>query len=248
MLQRSASLLPEPPPLPRLLASGPVAVFLDFDGTIVEIAERPEAIAVPPGLASRLERLAGRLGGALAVVSGRSVGDLQRFLGREMLHFAGSHGADVRTPSGEPLSAARPVPVQVLEQLGAYAAASGLHLETKPHGAALHYRARPERGEEACGMVRALAAAQGLAAKTGKCVVELVWPGADKGTAVELLAARAPFAGARPVFIGDDVTDEDGFAAARRLGGFGIAVGPRPSAGASFALTGVKEVHAWMDA
>ncbi len=246
MPQAVAPNLPPPPPLPRLREAGRVAVFCDFDGTIVAIADNPDAILVPPGLAARLEALAGRLDGALAIVSGRSVEDLQRYTGPAAVHWAGSHGAEVRTPAGAALSAARAVPGPVSEALAAFAAEHGLHHEAKAHGAALHYRLRPECGDEARRFAANLAAAHGLALKEGKCVIELVWPGMDKGSAVELLAARPPFLGAVPVFIGDDITDEDGFAACKRLGGFGIAVGERSSAAARFALAGIEDVHAWL--
>lgn len=238
--------LPVPPALSDLLASGPVALFCDFDGTIVAIADNPEAIVVGPGLGARLAALAERLGGALAVVSGRSIDDLQRFLGPAAIHWAGSHGAEVRTAAGGTLMAARALPDAVVEALGGFAAAEELYHEVKAHGAALHYRARPDCEEKAERFAADLAEAHGLATKPGKCVIELVWPGANKGRAVEALAGRAPFAGAMPVFLGDDVTDEDGFAACTGRGGFGIAVGERPSAGARYGLGSVCEVHAWL--
>jgi trehalose 6-phosphate phosphatase len=239
--------LPAPPPLASLLADGPVALFLDFDGTLVEIADGPDAVAVPHLLASGLERLAMRLGGALALVTGRSIDNLHNFLGPLALHLAGSHGADVRSPCGTQLREGAPLPTVVADALGCFAAASGLLYERKAHGGALHYRVRPDLEEEAYRFATGLAEAHGLATKAGKCVVELVWPGADKGGAVDLLSLRPPFAGAAPVFIGDDVTDEDGFAACTRHGGFGIAVGERFSAAARYSLATVKDVHAWLE-
>lgn len=239
--------LPDPPPLAGLMTAGPVALFIDFDGTLVEIAEGPDAVAVSARLAEQLERLAFRMKGALAVVSGRSIDNLRAFLGPAMLHFAGSHGADVRGPSGAVLTAAAPLPPEVSDRLRAFAAATGLLFEHKPHGAALHYRAQPDLEDSAHEIAAGLADAHGLAIKAGKCVVELVWPGADKGGAVDLLMAQPDFAGATPVFIGDDVTDEDGFAACERHGGFGIAVGERPSATARYALETVKDVYAWLE-
>lgn len=241
------SRLPAPPALADLLADGPTALFLDFDGTLVEIAPGPDAIAVPTGLAAGLERLAAPLGGALALVTGRGIDNLQSHLGPLALHLAGSHGGHVLTPCGTPLREAAPLPAPVAEALGNFASDKGLLYERKAHGAALHYRARPELEADAHSFANDLAAAHGLATKTGKCVIELVWPGADKGGAVELLSLQAPFAGARPVFLGDDVTDEDGFAACARLGGFGIAVGDRPSAAACYSLASVKDVHAWLE-
>lgn len=241
------SRLPAPPSLAGLLAKGPLALFLDFDGTLVEIAAGPDAIAVPRQLATGLQLLATRLGGALALVTGRSIDNLQTFLGPLPLHLAGSHGGHVLAPGGTPLREAEPLPAPVTAALGAFAAERGLLFERKAHGGALHYRARPELEGDARSFAGALAADHGLATKDGKCVIELVWPGADKGGAVDLLAGSAPFAGATPVFVGDDVTDEDGFSACNRLGGFGIAVGERASAAARYSLANVKDVHAWLE-
>lgn len=239
--------LPAPPPLARLLAHRRAALFLDFDGTLVDIAAGPDAVAVPSGLTAALERLAMRVNGALALVTGRSIANLHSFLGPMKLHMAGSHGGDVRMPCGTPLREGRPLPSQVTESLGSFAAATGVLYERKAHGGALHYRARPEMEADAYRFAASLADAHGLTTKAGKCVIELVWPGADKGGAVDLLAAHAPFEGATPVFIGDDVTDEDGFVASERRGGFGIAVGERASVAARYSLATVKDVHAWLE-
>lgn len=239
--------LPAPPSLASLLAERPLALFLDFDGTLVEIAAGPDAIAVPERLGAALHRLATRLGGALALVTGRGIDNLQSFLGPLPLHLAGSHGGHVLAPCGTVLREAEPLPAPVAEALDDFARTNGLLYERKAHGGALHYRARPELEEEAHSFASDLASGHGLATKSGKCVIELVWPGADKGGAVDLLAGRPPFAGTRPVFIGDDVTDEDGFAACARLGGFGIAVGERASSAARYSLAKVKDVHAWLE-
>lgn len=238
--------LPAPPSLASLLLDLRLALFLDFDGTLVEIAASPDAVILPQGLARRLEGLNRHLGGALALVTGRSIENLQDFLGPLAVHLAGSHGGDVRAPDGTALRKGEPVPLPVVEALSRFAIAKGLLYERKAHGAALHYRARPELESVACDFAAELANVHGLNTKAGKCVIELVWPGANKGGAVDLLAGRAPFAGALPVFIGDDITDEDGFAACTRLGGFGIAVGERASAGARYHLATVKDVHTWL--
>jgi len=239
--------LPQPPPLASLLAEGRVALFLDFDGTLVDIAAGPDTILVPEHLAGGLERLSDRLGGALALVTGRSIDNLRQFLGPLRLHLAGSHGGHVLAPGENALREGEPLPRPVTDALAGFAAAFGLLYERKAHGGALHYRARPELEEEAHSFAGGLAEAHGLATKSGKCVIELVWPGADKGGAVDLLCRQPPFAGAMPVFIGDDVTDEDGFAACTGLGGFGIAVGERPCASARYSLASVKDVHFWLD-
>lgn len=238
---------PVPPSLAILLEDRRVALFLDFDGTLVDIAASPDAVTVPQRLSNRLEQLSRHLGGALALVTGRSIENLQNLLGPLAVHVAGSHGSDVRAPGGIALRNGEPVPLPVAKALSRFAITNGLLYERKAHGAALHYRARPELEPVACDFAAELANAHGLTTKAGKCVIELVWPGADKGGAVDLFAARAPFAGAVPVFIGDDVTDEDGFAACMRLGGFGIAVGERASAAARYHLATVKDVHTWLE-
>jgi trehalose 6-phosphate phosphatase len=243
----SSDALSSPPPLAALLESGRVALFVDFDGTLVEIASGPDAIAVADSLGRSLEALAGHLGGALALVSGRSIESLTSFLGPVSLHLAGSHGGHVQHANGDTLREAEPLPEAVGAALGQYAQRERLLYERKAHGAALHYRARPEFADQAHDFARKLAVEHDLATKCGKCVIELVRPRINKGGAVRLLSEQAPFAGAIPIFIGDDVTDEDGFAACKELGGFGILVGSREETSASHRLENVGEVHRWLD-
>lgn len=239
--------LPAPPPLGALRAQGSIALFVDFDGTLVELAETPEGIVVPDGLIGRLETLAALLDGALALVSGRALVDLERHCGEIPLARAGSHGIDRRHAHGGALGdAPEPMSGEVEQALGRFAEKAGIRLETKPHGGALHYRANPGAGEEALAYAQTLAVEHGFDVKHGKFVIELVRPGADKGGAVRAFMDHPPFAGRRPVFIGDDVTDEDGMAAAKKLGGFGILVGERESTGASYLLAGPQAVHDWL--
>ena len=241
MLQRST--LPPPPPLADLTDP---ALFVDFDGTLVEIASGPDAIAVAADLGSRLEGLSARLGRRFAVVTGRSLDNLDSFLDTTAFFRAGSHGAHVVDAEGSVLREAAALPDEAVASLMGFAQDNGLLYERKAHGGAVHYRSDPSQEYAVREIAASLAARYGLAARHGKCVVELVWPGADKGGALRLLAAMAPFAGGTPVFIGDDVTDEDGMAAAAALGGFGIAVGDRASDNATYHLDSVKDVHAWL--
>ncbi|HMC91944.1 MAG TPA: trehalose-phosphatase, partial [Allosphingosinicella sp.] len=118
----------------------------------------------------------------------------------------------------------------------------------KPASVALHYRLAPHREEEAVALAQSLAARTGLVVQRGKMVVELRPCGADKGDALRALMAEPPFAGARPVFVGDDVTDEDGFRAATALGGLGIIVGPPRETAAHYRLPDVEAVHRWLAA
>jgi trehalose 6-phosphate phosphatase len=244
----SATDLPLPPSLPALLTQGPLALFLDFDGTLVELAATPGAIAVPAGLGERLAGLSRRLGGRLALVSGRPIADLERHCGPLAVDCAGSHGAERRRADGSafgPPPAA--LPQDLLDRVARFAEVNAVAYERKPHGAALHSRAVPEM-EERCALFMAdLAGAHGLAVKRGKRVAELVRPGADKGHAVHAFVAAPPFIGSRPIFVGDDVTDEDGFLAAAGLGGFGVIVGDREPSVAQFRLADIAAVHHWLE-
>jgi trehalose 6-phosphate phosphatase len=243
----SASSLPAPPPLTEPGGEAPVALFLDFDGTLIDIAATPDGIVVPPDLATRLTRLSKRLDGRLALVSGRAVANLDEHCGPLAIALAGSHGLSRFSATRQRLGAQpTPMPEGVFEALTEFAARTGLHLETKAYGAALHYRADPSLAERAEAFAGSLAEEHGLMVKRGKYVVELVPPGADKGAAVREFMGEAPFAGARPVFVGDDVTDEDGFEAASQLGGFGVLVGHRNVTAARYALPDPAGVTQWL--
>lgn len=243
----SAADLPSPPPFEDLLAQAPLALFLDFDGTLVDLAQTPSAIVVPARFAKGLAGLSARLSGRLALVSGRSIEDLERHCGPLAVECAGSHGAERRRSDGRALGLPpEPLPERVLGQVDRFARENAVAYEAKPHGAALHSRTVPDM-EERCALFMAeLAAAHGLVLKRGKRVAELVRPGADKGAAVREFMAAEPFIGAVPVFLGDDVTDEDGFAAAGDLGGFGIAVGSRPTQAARYGLADPAAVQQWL--
>lgn len=239
---------PPPPPLSRL---APAALFLDFDGTLVELADSPGAISLPHGLKPLLDRLVGQLDGRLAIVSGRAVDDLQRHLGHSAAVLSGSHGAELRYADG------RCVPVSVPPGLAAArdavrrfvaADSGGLLVEDKPAGVALHYRLAPEREATVSAFLEALAGRSGLALQRGKMVAELRPEGTDKGAALRRLMAEPPFAGARPVFVGDDLTDEHAFEAAAGLGGAGVLVGASRPTAARWRLAGVAEVTRWLEA
>lgn len=239
--------LPLSPSLEDLLSREPLALFLDFDGTLVDIAPTPDGIFVPPMLAEKLHALRDRLEGRLALVSGRAIVDLERHLGALEIARAGSHGSDCRTAEGTVLGdAAAGLPQAVLDEIARFAAAEGFATEDKPHGAALHFRADPSLEPKGLTFANELAAENGLQVKRGKCVIELVQSGADKAGAVHNFMAAPPFAGATPVFVGDDVTDEDGMRAAVELGGFGIAVGDRVSENAKYGLASPAAVQQWL--
>jgi trehalose 6-phosphate phosphatase len=236
-----------PPPLSRLARA---ALFLDFDGTLVELADSPGSIAVPTGLAPLLDRLSERLDGRMAIVSGRAVDDLRRHLGASALVLSGSHGAELHYADGRSIPVSVPPGLaEARESVRRFAAGSvGLLVEDKPTGIALHYRLAPDRAEEADAFLEALAERSGLALQRGKMVAELRPRGSDKGAALRRLMAEPPFTGARPVFVGDDLTDEDAFRAAVALGGEGVLVGPARPSSARWRLEGVVDVTGWLEA
>ena len=240
--------LAAPPSLEQLAAEGPLSLFLDFDGTLVAIAPTHDAIEVPPDMAGGLETLSQRLDGRVALVSGRSLDNLAGHLGPCAVAQAGSHGIDRRLADGSRIgSEAVALPGDVAAALEEFVGGHAeLTLETKPHGAALHYRAAPSLEEQVLAHARKVADEAGMVTKRGKFVVELVRPGADKGGAVDAFMEEAAFSGTKPVFIGDDVTDEDGFAAANRRGGFAIAVGERPTQNARYRLATPADVRDWL--
>lgn len=241
-----------PPALASFAEGKELALFLDFDGTLVEIADGPDEITPIAGLADRLSRLADRFGGRCALVSGRGIDNIEDHLGPVGIAIAGSHGSDIRFASGKvPVDrlgeGARSLAPEIEADLRAFAQKHGVEYEHKSHGGALHYRRNPEMGERAVTFAHDLAAKHGWKAQGGKCVIEIVAGGSDKGTAVQTFMQAHPFKGARPVFVGDDLTDEAGFAACQKLGGIGILVGERGSTCAGYRLADVSSVHNWLE-
>lgn len=236
-----------PPPPLSLLENA--SLFIDFDGTLVEIVERPDAVVVDVGLRDLLEALLAGLGGRVAIVSGRSLAQLDEMLGplAQTLALSGSHGNEHRW-NGVTAHPIRPATLEAAtDALRAFGAEyPGTLIEIKSYSVALHYRQAPAIGPAAQAVAARLAGEHGLGLEHGKMVVELRVAGGDKGVAVRRLMARAPMAGTRPLFIGDDLTDEGGFEAARALGGAGILVGPPRATAAEFALPDVAAVREWL--
>ncbi|RKF19176.1 trehalose-phosphatase [Altericroceibacterium spongiae] len=247
MEMNEKSALPVPPPFEALRSNGSVAVFLDFDGTLVDLALTPDGIDVPPDLATRLEAFGQKLEGRLALVSGRATDNLEQHLGPLALARAGSHGiARFRADGSRLGKEPEGLPPAVYEALQTFADSQGFDLEIKTHGAALHYRGVPHQERDGLTFAENIAKQHALHVKRGKFVIELVRPGANKGGAVQAFMEEEPFRGAMPIFIGDDVTDEDGFNAVSRLGGFGILVGDRFPTEARYMLASPKEVFKWL--
>ncbi|HEX5319000.1 MAG TPA: trehalose-phosphatase [Stellaceae bacterium] len=233
---------------PPLIAAGN-SLFLDFDGTLVELAPTPAEVHVPASLPTLLAGLATRLDGAVAVVSGRSLADLAPLLAPFAGALVGQHGHEIRHADGRVVHAAADGAVAagrraLLPFAGRH---RGIMLEDKGGTIALHYRGAPQLAEDCRSAAREATAASagGLRTIDGNQVIELVPREVGKGGAITTLAAQPPFRGRVPVFVGDDATDEDGFAALAALGGISVKVGGGATA-ARYRLADVAAVWNWL--
>jgi trehalose 6-phosphate phosphatase len=224
------------------------ALFFDFDGTLVELAARPDEVKVPPTLPARLRELADRFDGALALVSGRPVSQIDQWLAPCVLPVAGVHGAERRDPDGR---------FWRIEVPGLDAAAARLQpllqgdprlmLERKPAALALHYRGADDRESDCiAAMEQAALDLPEMTLMRGKKVLELKPGSTNKGSALLAFLAQLPFAQRRPYFFGDDVTDEAGFDVVQALGGVAVKVGEGESV-ARHRLAGPAAVLQWID-
>jgi trehalose 6-phosphate phosphatase len=222
------------------------ALFLDFDGTLAEIGPDPDAIRLPRATSDHFVRLAARLGGAIAVISGRDLRDLVRRTPAGIWRFGG-HGLETLAPDADPPPAPHAAPASVLALLEAAAAAHpGTWIERKGPVTALHFRAAPAAEADCLAAAQAAArAAPDHVVQTGKMVVEVKPAAANKGAALRRAMTAPPFAGRRPVVLGDDATDEDAMRAALELGGVGVKVGPGPSV-AALRAPDPAAVRAWL--
>ncbi|MEJ8476755.1 trehalose-phosphatase [Roseibium algae] len=226
-----------------------MALFLDFDGTLADLAPRPEDVQVAPIVLSSLVGLQTYLDGALAIVSGRPIAQIDSFLAPLQLPAAGLHGLEHRMSlNAEVLRDELSPDILTLKGLlrDSNLQSKGVFLEDKGPAVALHYRSVPELENDVVAvMSEAVKGLSALHLVHGKMVVEAKPCARDKGYAVRAFLEHAPFTGRRPVFIGDDVTDEDGIAAAQNLGGIGIKVGDGESC-ALHRLENVAAVHEWL--
>jgi len=237
-------------PAPKPLSLAACALFLDLDGTLAPIAARPQDVHPDPRRTGLLEQLAEALEGRLAVVTGRTLADADRILEGRVKAVAAVHGLIRRDAAGR-LHESKPHP-QLLTAAEAFrrfaARDSGLIVEEKGLSVALHFRLARHCADAARACARRLAAETGLKLQDGDMVEELRTPGPSKADSVRAFMAEAPFRGATPLFLGDDATDEDGFAAARELGGAGILVGaPRPTR-ARYRIPDVEATLDWLEA
>jgi trehalose 6-phosphate phosphatase len=227
------------------------ALFLDIDGTLLELAAHPAAVTVDLHLAHLLRGLYDETAGAVALISGRTVADADSLFAPLRLCVAGQHGAERRDFDGglhvhaPPLDGLR----RAAERLRRLVAAHpGLVLEEKGMNVALHFRGAPLLEAELVPLLERLVSelGQDFELQAGKMVLEIKPTGRDKGTAIEEFMQEHPFRGRVPIFIGDDLTDEYGFALVNRLGGHSIKVGPGASA-AQWHLADASAVRGWLD-
>lgn len=211
------------------LKPGETAVFLDFDGTLADFAENPDAVSVPLPTRDVLARLEDSTGGALAIITGRPIQEIDRFLAPLHLPVAGVHGLERRNAGGEHTATAVETGdfTTLKERLRPFTEANpGTLIETKAGSLALHYRRRPELEQESAAAVHdAVDGLSGLQILQGKMVIEIKSGKATKADAVSAFMGEPPFRGRLPLFAGDDVTDEDAFKAVAQHGGISIKIG-----------------------
>jgi trehalose 6-phosphate phosphatase len=227
------------------------ALYIDIDGTLLEMASRPDAVRVPPGLVALLDDLAGGLGGALALLTGRRIGDADRLFHPLRLVASGVHGTELREQRDGPITLLAPaIPSAIVEVLGELGrTAPGVLIERKGAGIAVHYRHAPQHSERLAAKITGLVSgSEGLILRQGRMVLEIGPDNFSKGAALAYLHSRPPFAGRRPVMIGDDAGDESALREAQRLGGAALRVAGEHFSGATADFSGVDAVRAWLRA
>jgi trehalose 6-phosphate phosphatase len=235
-----------PPPIDALQA----ALFLDVDGTLLDIQQHPGDVTADDELIEMLVEASERLSGALALITGRALDDVDRIFAPKTFAAAGAHGAEIR-PRADAQAATdvERLPDETMQALKEFAAQHpGLLLEEKHGGASLHYRRAPELEHGCREFVTELleSLGEGYRLISGKMVFELAPASHHKGAAIESFLASSPFADRQPIFVGDDVTDEDGFRVVNARGGISVLVGePRPS-DAQYHLDDTNAVRAWL--
>jgi trehalose 6-phosphate phosphatase len=214
---------PGPGPRPELQST---ALFFDVDGTLLELQRRPEDVVADEALRDMIVRLQAINSGALALVSGRAIRDLDRIFYPMILPTAGLHGAEIRFPDGSRIGAAAALMDHARPDVGRFVAEhAGLMLEDKGATLAVHFRERPDLAADVLRFMTRFGPGDEIAVQEGKFVVELKPVLFDKGTAIATLLEHAPFKGRTPVFYGDDLTDEAGFGYVNKVGGLSVRIG-----------------------
>ncbi|MDK2746648.1 MAG: trehalose-phosphatase [Brevundimonas sp.] len=236
-------------PTPPVVADG-IALFLDMDGVLAPMAPTPDGVGPVARRTAALKAVEARLEGRVAIVSGRTIAEVDRISDHALTSASGVHGLERRLKDGSISRGAPDAGVAVaLAGFKDFAAdRPGVIVEDKGVSAGLHYRQAPDQTDAAKALAKRLQAETGLSLQPGHMVLELKTPGADKGTAVTDFMQDPPFKGAVPVMLGDDLTDEHGFEAAAALGGYGVLVGPERETAARYRLDDVDAVLTWLEA
>jgi trehalose 6-phosphate phosphatase len=246
MLSRSPQPVLAPPPA---IDAANHSLFVDFDGTLVPLVDHPELVRADTELVELLTALHQRFPGRIALVSGRSIAQLDAMVGpvASEIALAGSHGAEVRR-DGRLIEPPRPAGLDgAIADVRLYGAGHPeMIIEEKSHGVAMHYRVAPILEEPIKRRAQTIAEKHGLFVQHGKMMVELRDAGWNKGEALQALMVVPPMAGSVPVMIGDDLTDETALEAAAGLGGFGILVGHPRETAAIYGLIDVGSVRHWL--
>lgn len=238
---------------PKRLVADPSewALFIDIDGTLLDMAPTPDSVVVPPGLVRVLEALAHRFAGAVALSTGRRVCDADRLFAPLKLTTSGVHGTEVRTsPGAERTMLVSPASPELVEAVTRAASMSpGVLVEPKGAGIAVHYRNAPDAGPMLkLELARIVGDRNDLVLRPGRKVLEIIPKGYSKGTALTWFMGQPPFRGRRPVMIGDDEGDESALLAAQRFGGIGLKVAGEHFSRACADFDGVPSVRAWLAA
>lgn len=235
---------------PPLRPEGALALFLDMDGVLAALAPTPEAVVADMRRTAVLEALDEALEGRIAIISGRTISEIDRISGIVGLSASGIHGLQRRRRDGSvDHTDASPRVARAVDAFRKFAGSHpGTLVEDKGGSASLHYRQAPAAARAAMALAERLAGETGLDLQPGHMVLELKTPGADKGRALSAFMSEPPFLRATPVMVGDDLTDEAGFRVAETLGGYGILVGPMRETAARYGLPDVPAVLDWLEA
>jgi trehalose 6-phosphate phosphatase len=226
-----------------------LALFMDLDGTLAPFTDLPEEVGPDIRRNALLKRMAVRLEGRMAIISGRSIAEIDRIVEGVIPAVAGSHGLQRRDARLDMITASVHAGVEQAKQetMALARRFPDIRVEEKPLSVALHYRLDPALEPVVQVFAEDLARRTGLKLQWGNLVAEFLTPGMDKGRAVRAFMVEPPFAGSVPVFVGDDLTDEDGFRVVNALSGIGILVGDLRETWAAYRLESVEAVHAWLE-
>lgn len=234
-----------PPPLRTVVKA---SLFLDLDGTIAPIKQKPSDVGADENRNVLLATLAERLDGRLAIVSGRTISELDRILSGQVGPLAGVHGLQRRSAAGDRIDTAVHSGIAVARATlkDVLRKHRGVILEDKGCSLALHYRCAPDAEKLVKSLALSLAEETGLILQQGAMVVELRTPGPNKADAIDSFLGESPFSDSAPIFIGDDLTDECGFDLVRKRGGMGIIVAANRLTNAEYKLEDVDAVFRWL--